>query len=85
MAADFSAISLWGRDYQAARDEGLTDADLRAMLADHGLVVGELDPAWWWLPGASDIHIPPDVDPMDVFRFGEAEIFAVADASGRDR
>ncbi len=81
-AAGFSAISLWGRDYQAARDGGLSDADLRSMLADHGLVVGEVDPAWWWLPGAADVHIPPEVDPMDVFRFGEAEIFALADAVG---
>jgi sugar phosphate isomerase/epimerase len=81
-AGGFSAISLWGRDYQAARDEGLSDADLRAMLAAHGLMVGELDPAWWWLPGASDVHIPAEVDPMDVFRFGEREIFAMADAVG---
>ncbi len=81
-AAGFSAISLWGRDYQGARDDGLSDADLRSMLADHGLTVGEVDPAWWWLPGAADVHIPPEVDPMDVFRFGEAEIFAVADAVG---
>ncbi|MGB7050457.1 MAG: sugar phosphate isomerase/epimerase [Acidimicrobiales bacterium] len=81
-AAGFSAISLWGRDYQAARDGGLSDADLRSMLADHGLVVGEVDPAWWWLPGAAEVHIPPEVDSMDVFRFGEPEIFALADAVG---
>lgn len=80
--AGFAGVSLWGRDYQAARDEGLTDADLRVMLADHGLQVAELDPAWWWLPGAADIHIPPEVDPLDVFRFAEPELFAVADALG---
>ena len=79
-AAGFRGISLWGRDYQAARDAGLSDADMRAMLDDHGLEVAELDPAWWWLPGAADIHIPPEVDSLDVFRFGEAELFAVADA-----
>jgi sugar phosphate isomerase/epimerase len=80
--AGFRAVSLWGRDYQAARDEGLSDGDLRAMLADHGLEVAELDPAWWWLPGAADVHIPPEVDSLDVFRFGEPELFAVADAVG---
>jgi len=52
------------------------------MLADHGLVVAELDPAWWWLPGASEIHIAPEVDSEDVFRFGEADLFAIADALG---
>ncbi len=81
-AAGFRAVSLWGRDYQAARDEGLGDADLRAMLADAGLEVAELDPAWWWLPGAAEVRIPAEVDALDVFRFGERELFAVADAVG---
>ena len=81
--AGYRAVSLWGRDYaRATEEEGLSDADLRAMLADHGLVVAELDPVWWWLPGASEVHIPPEVDPLDVFRFGERELFAVADAVG---
>ena len=58
--AGFAAISLWGRDYAAARAEGLSDADLRSMLDDHGLAVAELDPAWWWLPGAErHPHRPP--------------------------
>ncbi len=78
----FAAISLWGRDYQAARSESLSDPGLRALLDDHGLVVAELDPAWWWLPGAADVHIAPEHDPLDVFCFGEAELFAVADAVG---
>jgi sugar phosphate isomerase/epimerase len=79
-AAGFVGVSLWGRDYAAARGEGLSDADMRAMLAAHGLEVAELDPAWWWLPGASDVHIPPDLDGEDVFRFGESDVFAMADA-----
>ena len=43
-AGGFSGISLWGRDYQVARDEGLSDLDIRLLLADHGLSVAELDP-----------------------------------------
>ncbi|MGA2837350.1 MAG: sugar phosphate isomerase/epimerase [Acidimicrobiales bacterium] len=81
-AGGYAAVSLWGRDYAAARSEGLSDADLRVMLDDHGLVVAELDPAWWWLPGATDVHIPPELDTEDVFRFGEDDLFAVADAVG---
>ncbi len=81
-AAGFTAVSLWGRDYAAARAEGLSDADLRLMLDDHGLGVAEVDPAWWWLPGASEVHFPPGMDTEDVFCFGEAELFAVADAVG---
>ncbi len=80
--AGFAAVSLWGRDHAAARAEGHSDADIRSMLADHGLAVAELDPAWWWLPGASDIHIDPAVDAEDVFRFGEPDLFSIADAVG---
>jgi sugar phosphate isomerase/epimerase len=71
-----------GRDYQVARDEGLRDEDIRLLLADHGLSVGELDPAWWWLPGAADVHIAPEHDQERIFRYTERELFAVADAVG---
>jgi len=81
-AAGFVGVSLWGRDYAAARAGGLSDADMRAMLAAHGLEVAELDPAWWWLPGASEVHIPPGLDSEDVFRFGESDLFAMADVLG---
>jgi sugar phosphate isomerase/epimerase len=81
-AGGFSGISLWGRDYQVARDEGLGDLDIRLLLADHGLSVAELDPAWWWPPGASDIQIPREHDQEQIFRYTEPELFAVADAVG---
>ena len=84
-AGGFSALSLWGRDYRAARDEGLSDQDVRLLLADHGVSVAELDPAWWWPPGASDIRIPPELDEERIFGFGERELCAVADAVGRAR
>ena len=81
-AGGFTGLSLWGRDYQVARDEGLSDRDIRLLLADHGLSVAELDPAWWWLPGASEIHIPPEHDGERIFGFGERELFAVAEGVG---
>ncbi len=81
-AAGYTAVSLWGRDYQAARDEGFGDADLVAMLDDHGLQVAELDPVWWWTPGAESFSIPPELDPIDVFRFGEADLFRIAEVLG---
>jgi sugar phosphate isomerase/epimerase len=80
--AGFAGVSLWGRDYAAARGEGLSDADLRTMLADHGLAVGEVDPAWWWPPGAAGVALAPEIDTEDVFCFGEPELLAVADAVG---
>jgi len=80
--AGFQGISLWGRDVRAALDQGLSWADMAAMLADHDLVVAELDPAWWWTPGAADVRVPPELDPMDIFAFGPSELFAAADALG---
>jgi sugar phosphate isomerase/epimerase len=74
--------TLWGRDYQDARNEGLSDGDLRAILNDNGLSVAELDPVWSWLPGAADVHIAPEHDSERIFSFGEDELFAVADALG---
>jgi sugar phosphate isomerase/epimerase len=81
-AGGFDHLSLWGRDYQDARNEGLTDRDLRAILDDHGVSLAELDPAWWWLPGAAEVHIAPEHDTERIFSFGEAELFAIADALG---
>jgi sugar phosphate isomerase/epimerase len=81
-SAGFSGMSVWGRDYAAARRDGWTDADLRAQLDDHGLGVAELDPAWWWTPGEIDVAALVAIDTMEVFRFGESEMFAIADALG---
>jgi sugar phosphate isomerase/epimerase len=79
-AGGFAGISLWGRDYWAAREDGLTDADMRALLDDRGLAVAELDPAWWWLPGAEEIGSTLRAD--DIFKYGEADLFRIADAVG---
>lgn len=82
VAGGFAGISLWGRDVADALAGGSSLSDLRAMLDDHGLSVAEIDPAWWWPPGAAGIHIPPQHDPFDVFCFGERELFEMADQLG---
>jgi sugar phosphate isomerase/epimerase len=81
-AGGFSGVSLWGRDHHEARAEGLSDQDLVAMLDDHGLSVAEVDVAWSWLPGASEVHIPPELDGEGIFRFHEADLFAIAETLG---
>ena len=43
VAGGFRGISLWTRHYERERATGATDADMRAMLADHGLVVSEIE------------------------------------------
>jgi sugar phosphate isomerase/epimerase len=80
--AGFSGLSVWARDYAAAQRDGWTDADLRAQLEDHGLAVAELDPAWWWTPGEVEVASLVAIDNMEVFQYGETEMFAMADALG---
>ncbi len=80
--AGYDAISLWGRDYARAGRDGHSDAEMRVMLDDHGLVVAEVDPAWWWTPGAAEVHIPADLDPVEVFRYGEDDLLRMAEAMG---
>jgi sugar phosphate isomerase/epimerase len=79
-AAGFSYISMWGRDYQRARADGLSDSDLLHMLADHGLRVGELDPVWSWLPGTQNFQLPIDQDPSLIFQFDVSGMLAIAEA-----
>jgi sugar phosphate isomerase/epimerase len=82
LAGGFSGISIWARDYRAARESGLCDRDIRMVLGDNGLEIAELDLAWWWLPGAERIRIPPELDELDLFCFGERDLFAIAEAVG---
>jgi sugar phosphate isomerase/epimerase len=49
-AAGFDAISLWADDVENAHKAGFTDGDLRALFAELGLSIGELDGVTRWLP-----------------------------------
>jgi sugar phosphate isomerase/epimerase len=81
--AGYDAVSMWGRDYERARRDGHSEAEMRSMLDDHGLVVAEMDPAWWWTPGAAALGPRlVDVDPLDVFRHGEDDLLRMAEALG---
>jgi sugar phosphate isomerase/epimerase len=75
-AGGFSALTLWPHDYQRARQSGRRDADLRALLADAGLVVADLDPLLTWIPGA------PAEGPGGLKFALEPEFYAIADALG---
>jgi sugar phosphate isomerase/epimerase len=81
-AGGFAGVSLWGRDYSQARGSGLTDRDLTVMLDDHGLSVAEMDPAWWWLPGAAEVSIPPEFDEEGIFGYDEVRLFTIAETLG---
>jgi sugar phosphate isomerase/epimerase len=80
-AGDFRGISLWPTDYQQARGEGLSDAQIRRLLADHGVEIAELDTLITWLPGSEPA---PGLSARDRAAFGATadEFFAIADALG---
>jgi sugar phosphate isomerase/epimerase len=82
VAGGFAGISLWGRDYERARADGLSDADIRAELADRGLVVAELDGAWAWLPGAAEVEIGGALAQEAFFQYREDDLFRLGDAVG---
>jgi sugar phosphate isomerase/epimerase len=72
-AAGFSAVGLLADDYATCRAGGLSDADMRGMLDDHGIRVAELEFLFDW---ARD-------DERAVWaRRAEDRIYAIADALG---
>ena len=80
-AAGYTGVSLWMADVHRARAEGMRDADIRALLDDHGLEIAELDCLTSWLPGSGPpADAPFEVD--DAMRASDEEFFAIADSIG---
>jgi len=80
-AAGFAGVSLFVTDRARAQAEGLSDADLRAILADNDLAVAEVDPLLRWVPGV-ELAAGANADGAAFFAHGEDDFFAVADAVG---
>ncbi len=81
VAGGYQAISMWPKDYQGARSEGLSNADIKALLADNGLEINELDPLLSWVPGEV---LGPDASPQEKAFLGvtEFDFYEIADAVG---
>ncbi|MBK7947410.1 MAG: sugar phosphate isomerase/epimerase [Deltaproteobacteria bacterium] len=75
--AGYQGITLWPDDVAQARSEGLSDADIRALLADYGQVVVDMDPLLDWTPQAR-----PKPGEAAVSITPEAEFYAIAEAFG---
>jgi sugar phosphate isomerase/epimerase len=76
-AGGFRGISLWPKDWRRALAEGLDPADMQALLADHGLVVTDLDPLLTWLPAEAG-----GVDPTRHADAQESDFYVIAEALG---
>jgi sugar phosphate isomerase/epimerase len=76
-AAGFDAITVVGSVYHRGRTrDGLSDADMRALLADRGLVVTDVESAGCWLS-------PPDAAPERWRpRSSDDEMIRIAEALG---
>ena len=81
VAGGFDGLSLWARDVEQARADGLSDSDIRSAFAHHGVEVAELDPVWSWLPGA-DRDVPASADPFGVLQPKVDDFLRLADAVG---
>lgn len=80
-ACGCSALSVWPEDIEGARAEGLSDSDIRALFADNGLQVGELDPLLSWLQSGSLGEGAAEGSAVLLGR-DESEFFALADTFG---
>src|SRR5438270_365049 len=73
-AAGFAGIGLFSDAYAQERERGLTDADMRAILDDHGIVIGEVEFIQQW---AAD---PDDAEASKSRGEIEDRVWAMADA-----
>jgi sugar phosphate isomerase/epimerase len=73
--AGFTGIGMHFAEYDAARAAGMTDASMKAVLAEHGIGVPELEFVWGW--GA-----PPGAALRAEGLGYEASCYAMADAFG---
>jgi sugar phosphate isomerase/epimerase len=60
-AAGYAGVSMQPGDYHLLRAEGVTDDDIRAQVADHGLAISEFDAVTTWFAGQEP---PASWDPV---------------------
>ena len=81
-AGGFQAISLFPQLYDEARASGLSDADIRHLLEDHGLEIAEHDALLSWLPGGPSAEQLSDELGRALFSRTADDFFRIADAIG---
>ncbi len=81
-AGGFQGISLDPQLYDEARAGGLSDADIRHLLEDHGLEIAEHDALLTWLPGGPSPEELPDELGRALFSRTADDFFRIADAVG---
>jgi sugar phosphate isomerase/epimerase len=73
-AGGFRGVTLWPHHVEGARAAGMSDAEVRGLLSDHGVVAFEVEPVLSWLPpGALDPAVQRLVGPPPEAFFALAE------------
>jgi sugar phosphate isomerase/epimerase len=81
-AGGYKGMALWPQLYDAARESGLSVADLRRMLDDNGLEIAEHDALLNWLPGGPSPESLGDGLGSSLFSRTAEDFFRIADALG---
>jgi sugar phosphate isomerase/epimerase len=76
--AGFKSISAWPTLFYGALDSGLSEADLRSILADNGLHITELDPLMSWLP----LELDDSDMAAGLLSYSEDHFYRIADELG---
>ena len=77
-AGGFKSVSMFPLDYKNAREEGLSDEDMRRRIAESGVRVAVIDPLTKWLPEWE----PPESTSEEDLAFADFEIEEVFDMVG---
>ncbi len=72
------SITISPHFYERAREQGLSDSDLRLILEDNGVSISELDPLVNWTPH----EIPEDNFASGYARYTEYDFYRIADGLG---
>jgi sugar phosphate isomerase/epimerase len=81
VAGGFRRISLYATEYQAARNAGLSNSDMKQLLDDAGLLIADLDPLLNWIPNTSLAGGASD-EGAALFGSSEADFYAMAEVFG---
>lgn len=79
--AGFQGISLWADDVERAHADGLSNSEIKSLIADHGLAVAELDPLLSWLSTGS-LGSGAAAGSEALMGHGEDVFYAIADTIG---
>jgi sugar phosphate isomerase/epimerase len=90
VAGDYRGITIWPSDVARAEAEGLSLADVKAFIHDHGLVVTDVDCLLGWTeqalpkPGEAMVEIVPTDRFLDIAEALDADAINVAQGFGSE-